>query len=563
MRIRIQFFLLLTLGIFLAGCKKDFLERYPQDQLTDDTYWTSESNVRAFAFGFYPSYFYGYGSGYAWGKFFSGQSLNDDFAPSNPPQFVQNVPASDGDWSFAWVRKANIFINRVKTVPMPEEAINHWVGVGRFFRALEYHDLVKRFGDVPFFGSELNENSEVLYKPRDPRTVVMDSVLADFKFAAENVRETDGAKGLSVNKYVVLAFMSRVFLFEGTYLKYHNIDAAKATEYLQAAKDAAEQVISSGKYSLASSYRSLFNSLDLSGNPEIIIYREYEQGILTHALNSYVNKEPQTGASKDAIESYLNDDGLPISLSPLYQGDKTIQDVMANRDPRIYETFVQELRLNGEVSNYSTTGYAVHKFLNESIKDLPEGSSNLNPTDAPVMRFGEVLINYAEAAAELGSLTQADLDKSINVLRDRPGINMPHLEVIGGEPAINGMVYDDPERDPSVPSLIWEIRRERRIELMMEGFRLDDLKRWAKLSYTDTVNEPDINRGAWIKKSDYSNLKDVFIEGGADEGYIIPAVKPETQRRFLDDKVYLDPIPLDQIKIYEDNGATLSQNPGW
>lgn len=556
--------LLLAVFVVLVGCKKDFLERLPQDQLTDDTYWNSENNIRTFAWGFYPAYFTGYGSGFAWGKYFSGQSLNDDFAPSAPAQFTQNVPASGGGWTFSWVRKANIFIDRVQRAPIPEEAIRHWIGIGRFFRALEYHDLVKRFGDVPWFGREVTDaDEELLYKPRDPRTLVMDSVLKDFQYAAENVRASDGTEGLTVNKYVVLAYMSRIMLFEGTWQKYHHNNTTKANEYLEAAKWAANEVISSGKYIVADDYRGLFSSLSLAGNKEVLLYREYATGLLTHSLNSYVNKEPQTGASKNAIESYLAADGKPIGLSNLYQGDKTIADVMTDRDPRLYETFVQELRLNGVATNYSTSGYAVHKFLNESIKELPEGSSSLNPTDAPVIRYAEVLLNYAEAAAELGNLTQADLDKTINKLRDRADVQMPHLQVIGGQPAVNDEVYDDPARDPSVPSMIWEIRRERRVELMMEGFRLDDLKRWKKLEYTDTQGNPDINRGAWIVAADYPGLKDVKIENDEDEGYIIPAWKPETQRLFTDPKVYLEPLPLDQIKLYKDKGKELTQNPGW
>jgi starch-binding outer membrane protein, SusD/RagB family len=557
------FSLLLAIGV-LTGCKKDFLERLPLDQLTDDTYWTSENNVRAFVWGFYPDFFSGYGSGYAWGRYFSGQSLNDDFASGNPAQFTQNVPASGGGWSFGYVRKANILINRVQRAPIAEEAINHWIGIGRFFRALEYHSLVKRFGDVPWYGREVTDSDEeLLYKARDPRTLVMDSVLADFEYAAEHVRESDGAAGLTVNRYVVLAFMSRVFLYEGTWQKYHLNNATKAAEYLEAAKWAADQVIASGDYQVAPDYRGIFNSLSLAGNKEVILYREYATGALTHSLNSYVNKEPQTGASKNAIDAYLAEDGLPIGLSPAYQGDKTVADVLSNRDPRINETFVPQLRLNGEIPNYSTSGYAVHKFLNEDIKDLAEGNGSLNPTDGPVIRYGEVLVNYAEAAAELGNLTQADLDKSINKLRDRADVQMPHLEVLGDQPAIGGVVYDDPERDPTVPSLLWEIRRERRIELMMEGFRLDDLKRWKKLEYTDTQGNPTINRGAWIVKAEHPGMKDVKIENDAAEGYVVPAWKPETQRLFTDPRVYLDPLPTDQIKLYQDMGKELTQNPGW
>ena len=445
---------------------------------------------------------------------------------------------------------------------MNEEAIKHWTGIARFFRALEYNDLVKAFGDVPWYGKEMTETDPDLYKPRDSRVLVMDSVLADFKYAAENVRVIDGNDGLTVNRNVVLALMSRVFLYHGTYFKYHAINATKATEYLQAAQWAANEVINSNKYSIGDNFRTVFNSLDLAGKKEIILYRSYQSGLLTHSLHSYVNGEAQSGTSKDAIDAFLAKDGLPISLSPLYKGDKTFANVMTDRDQRLIETIVPELRLSGYAKNYSTSGYSTRKFFNDALKDLPEGSSNLNTTDAPAIRYGEVLLNYAEATAELGALTQADFDKSINKLRARPGIAMPALQVIGDQPAVNGVTYDDPDKDPTVPSLIWEIRRERRIELLFEGFRLDDLRRWKKLEYTTTTNS-DINRGAWIKKADYPNLKDVKIESDAAEGYIIPAWKPETQRIFSDPKVYLSPLPLDQIKLYSDIGATLSQNPGW
>jgi len=567
-------YIVFLVAVIMGSCKKtdEFLTRYPLDQMTDQNYWTSESNVRTYTWGLYPNYFPGYASGFdlSWGGYFSGEALNDDFAPFNPPLFTRNIPATAatvGAWNFTFIRRINVLIDRVSRVPMSDEAKNHWRGVGRFFRGLEFHNKVKSYGDFPWYSTELlDTDKEGLYKPRDPRTLVMDSVLLDFKYAAEHVRAVDDAsvpKGLYVNKYTVLAFMSRVFLFEGTWQKYHAGNTAKANEYLTAAKWAANEVITKGGYQLAPDYRKIFNSLDLSTNTETIMYRRYESGVggLTHSLSSYVNKESQTGASKNAIESYLSNDGLPISLSPLYKGDKTITDVMTDRDPRMYATFVNTLRLNGIATNFSSSGYAVHKFLNDEIKETPEGLGSLNPTDAPVIRLGEVMMNYAEAAAELGTLTQGDLDLTINRLRKRTGINMPALEVKGGLPAVKDVVYDDPNRDPNVPSLIWEIRRERRVELMMEGFRTTDLRRWKKYEYVDTQKNPDINRGAWIKLSDFPSAK-VTIDG-VNEGYIIPAPKPESQRIFDNPKVYLTPLPQDQIKLYSDNGVELKQNPGW
>lgn len=553
----------LAIMVILSGCEKDFLDKYPIDDMTDETYWSSEENVRLFSWGFYEDYFDGYGSGWTWGSYFTGQSLNDDFASTTPPQFAKNTPTTGGGWSFGYVRRANLMIDRVQTVDMDESAIKHWTGVARFFRGLEYARLVQRFGDVPWFeGVPQVENKDELYKQRDPRTTVMDNVLADFQYAVENVRASDGTAGLTVNKYVVLAFMSRVFLFEGTWLKYHDIDQVRAKTYLEAAKTAANTIIEEGGYGLGN-YREVFTSLDLGGNNEVILYRSYEEGKITHALSTYNNYEGQTGASKNLIDTYLCNDGLPITLSAEYQGDDGIDKVMANRDPRMEETFVQELRLNGEISYYSTTGYACHKFLNEAIRDEPIGNSNLNPTDAPVIRYGEVLLNYAEAVAELGNITQADLDKSINVLRARPGVDLPKLEVSGGQPAVGGVVYDDPNRDPEVSSIIWEIRRERRVELVFEGFRLFDLKRWKKIEYVDTRLNETINRGAYIRKADHPEIKDIVLENDADEGYIVPAWTEETQRIVDDARVYLDPLPIDQLQLYKDNGFSLNQNPGW
>jgi hypothetical protein len=165
-----------------SSCSKDFLEKYPQDTMTDEDFWTKEENVRTFSYGFYTGFFSGYGSGYSWGNYFSGQAFNDDFASTSPGEFTKIVPESGGGWSFTWVRKANVFIERIKTVPMEEEAIAHWTGVGRFFRAMEYHDLVSRFGDVPWYENVISETDiETLYKPRDPRGVVVDKMLADLQ----------------------------------------------------------------------------------------------------------------------------------------------------------------------------------------------------------------------------------------------------------------------------------------------------------------------------------------------------------------------------------------------
>lgn len=575
-----KLYILLLAPIFLVACKKH-LEKYPLDQLEDATYWTSEANVRTFTWNFYPRYFPGYASGFdlTWGGFFTGQSLNDDVATSS--QFTLNLPTSNATWngSFAWIRRANLMLEKIPTVPMSDEAKRHWTGVARFFRGLEHANRVSDFGDFPWYDKTLSETDPLLYKPRDPRSFVMDRVLEDFKYAAENVRTTDGDKTI-LNRYAVLALMSRVFLFEGTWQKYHLNNTAKSTEYLEAAKWAANEVITKGGYAVAPNYRQIFNSADLSAStaaPEIILYRRYENALLMHSLMSYLNKEAQTGYSKDVVDSYLTIQGLPIKhASAIYQGDGIIKQgsakkaaAMIGRDPRINATFADSLRVVGHLEansyGYSTSGYAAIKFLDESVVNTPAGLSSTNISDAPQLRYAEVLLNYAEAAAELGTLTQTDLDNTINKLRRRTGYTskLPDLQVVGGLPAVGGIVYDDPDRDPAVPSLIWEIRRERRVELIMEGFRYNDVRRWKKLEYIDQVINKDANRGAYIKRSDYPRSTGVMIENNAAEGYIQPVQNVASFRIFYNPRVYLAPIGPDQIRLYKDNGVDLKQNLGW
>ncbi|TDQ75372.1 RagB/SusD family nutrient uptake outer membrane protein [Sphingobacterium yanglingense] len=583
---RIFKYIALAGALSFSSCSKDFLgdgflEKDPIDQLTDPAFWSSENNIRTYTYGFYNYYFKGYGKGFSWGTYFAGQFINDDHTPASPienivTEFTQNIPTSGGGWSpalptnqnpatvssyYSRIRKANHFIASVPVAKLAEDVQNHWLGVGRFFRGLEYASFVNKFGDVPYIDRVLSETDPDLYRKRDSRVYVMDKVLEDFRFAAQYVRPTDGPSQQAVNKYVVLAYMSRIFLFEGTWLRYHKIDEAKAKEYLEASKWAAEEVMKSGAFSLASDYRGLFTSESLKGNTEIIMFKEYVDGVLQHSLMSFNNLEPQAGISKNAMDSYLMADGLPIGLSPLYKGDKNIADLFADRDGRMGQTAVPQLRMMNALPNYAVSGYATRKFLNESLKDQKVGTGQLNITDAPIIRYGEVLLNYAEAAAELGMLDQAAVDKSINLLRARKGVAVAKLQVLGNQPAVNGQVYDDPARDATVSALLWEVRRERRTELMFEGLRLDDLRRWAKLDYADTEKNPTINRGAYIVKADYApeKLNGITIDG-TNEGYIIPSNKT---KRTVSSKYYLEPIPLDQITLYKNHGSELTQNSGW
>ena len=561
--------LLMLSAISFTSCT-DYFERPPFDSLEDSEYWQTEEHCRTYSYGFYPTFFNGYGtSGLIGGSSFgNGDTFNDDIAWNVQGEFTPiRVPDSDSGWDFGVIRKANYMIEKVQTVPgLSEEALNHWLGIGRFFRGMQYANMVFGYGDVPWYDARLDASDrDAMFKDRDPRTEVDRKIMEDFQFAMDNVRTNDG--DLVINRYVVAAMVSRLALREGTFLKYHNIDAALGNEMIKMSREAALIVMQSGLFSVSPDYNALFSSDDLAGNPEVIFYRKYLGGTLTHCVLTYNNAEAQTGANRALLESYLTDDGLPVHLDANWD-PQTADEFFAGRDPRLTETFRMKYYVRGEDCtpfNYSTSGYSMCKFMDDTqatSEDQKYRGQN-NETDCPLLRYSEVLLNFAEACYELGELSQAELDASINLIRRRNGMSIPDLQMLGNQPGVNGTAYDDPKRDPDVPAMLWEIRRERRVEMCFEGLRYSDLKRWKKLDYMCNETNPDIRYGAYIRYSDYpkANRTEVYIDGGAEEGFIL--CNRGTARKAPEAKNYVKPIPKDQIQLYEDNGYKLTQTKEW
>ena len=575
----------MMMAFTLTSCD-GFLNQPPYDDFTDEEYWQNEDQARTYMYGFYTSVFSGYGTGTSHGAFLMGQTLNDDFASDVEQQDLTPlvVPESDGSWSFSSIRKANYVLESIDRIDATPAAKNHWRGVARFFRACYYSNLVFRYGDVPWYDrvpklSDSKEDMDYLYKDRDPRAYVDSCIMADFQYAMDSVRESDGP--LQVNKYVVAAMASRFMLREGTYLKYHNIDLPLAEKCLTMAKNAAEMVMNSKKYAIAPSYKALFVSNDLGTNPEIIMHRHYVDGVLAHSTLTYSFTEAQAGLSKSLAEAFVGSDGLPVYSKDANWLAPTADEFFANRDARLAMCIRPKYYVKGTDTkpfNYALSGYSWNKFMDDSKATTPDAtwSGSKNVTDAPCLRYAEVLLNYAEAAYELHLLagkafTQADLDKSINLIRARADVNLPALQIIGGQPAVNGVTFDDPKRlqieqnaDGGITdALLWEIRRERRVELCMEGFRLNDLKRWCKLDYLWNGCNPDIRYGSYIRLSDYPNkAAEVVLEDAtATEGYILRNTLGQRNRPIK--RNYINPIPSGQITLYKTKGYTLSQNPDW
>ena len=578
--------LLLATAVSFSSCD-DFLTRDPQDTVTDvPSFWNNEENLRTSFLDYYTYFFPGYRSGWNRADNFAETNVadwTDDNAQEVATLFTKVAPTTDADnWNFEKIRNMNLLLSRIQSSSLGEEAKNHWSGVARLFRAMEYAKLVQKFGDVPYYDAVVGStDNEQLYRARDPRTTVMDKVNEDLAFACANIRVNDGTKGLTVNRAVAQGFASRIMLFEGTWQKYHANNTAKAAEYLKAAKDYAAALMQTNAYSIAPSYKSLTTSEDLAGNPEIIMYRSYVENVVMHSLMSFQNTEHEMSSpSRSFVDAFLTKNGLPIHQAGNtdYKGKEYAKEIQ-NRDPRLADNIDEEsgLRLNGVAAVYAASGYYANRYVNKDLINKPGGMSNTNTTDAPVMKLNEVMLNYIEAAAELAelgqyTLTQADFDKTINAIRDRQSTQMPHVTLAGNALKVNGVEINDPDRDATVKPIIWEIRRERRVELAYEGLRFNDLRRWGKLEYADMTKNKKLNMGAWINKADYPENAEALAkitlcdENGkivtGNEGYIMP-ITEVAKMRVMADKDYLYPIPVDQITMYENHGFKLTQNPGW
>ena len=578
--------LLLATAVSFSSCD-DFLTRDPQDTVTDvPSFWNNEENLRTSFLDYYTYFFPGYRSGWNRADNFAETNVadwTDDNAQEVATLFTKVAPTTDADnWDFEKIRNMNLLLSRIQSSSLGEEAKNHWSGVARLFRAMEYAKLVQKFGDVPYYDAVVGStDNEQLYRARDPRTTVMDKVNEDLAFACANIRVNDGTKGLTVNRAVAQGFASRIMLFEGTWQKYHANNTAKAAEYLKAAKDYAAALMQTNAYSIAPSYKSLTTSEDLAGNPEIIMYRSYVENVVMHSLMSFQNTEHEMSSpSRSFVDAFLTKNGLPIHQAGNtdYKGKEYAKEIQ-NRDPRLADNIDEEsgLRLNGVAAVYAASGYYANRYVNKDLINKPGGMSSTNTTDAPVMKLNEVMLNYIEAAAELAdlgqyTLTQADFDKTINAIRDRQSTQMPHLTLAGNALKVNGVEINDPDRDATVKPIIWEIRRERRVELAYEGLRFNDLRRWGKLEYADMTKNKKLNMGAWINKADYPENAEALAkitlcdENGkivtGNAGYIMP-ITEVAKMRVMADKDYLYPIPVDQITMYENHGFKLTQNPGW
>lgn len=472
--------LTLATGLVTTSCNDAFMNRLPQTEIGAESYFNTEEDLKMYCYGLTNTPGYSY----------TADAGTDDQATTDNVE-VKNIMTSakptsvtiSAGWEWERLYDINFFLEHCEKAAVSPEVLAHYQGIARYYRASFYMSKVKRFSDVPWYDKTLATNDPDLYKARDSRDLVITKIFEDYEFAATHVK-TGQLKG-AVDKWIVLATMARHALYEGTYRKYH--DELKlqgsADTYLQIAVNAASQLMKDGGFSLyntgkpESDYFTLFNSLDLTNNPEMIQARYYDRATASNGFWAYMFGNYIPCPTKDLVQSYLMKDGSYYSAQPGYETKQFVEE-FRDRDPRIYQTLAYP---GWELINTMTyaPGAGIYvQSLNKNFSGYHQIKGFINNKDEdyylsidyPVIRYAEVLLTYAEARAELGQLTQTDLDNSLNLIRLRAG--MPTLSLT---PQVDPVMQN---AFPGVSPLLLEIRRERRVELAFEGFRFDDLMRW-------------------------------------------------------------------------------------
>lgn len=571
--------LFLSAAIACISCE-DMLDYQPKDRLSPDTYFKTETDCELWTNNYYtvfPSAEGIYSEPY---DVIVRDVLADEISGVRKPM------PTDGNWNWEKLREMNFFLSRASQVE--DESVRlEYEGLTRFFRAYFYFEKVKRYGDVPWVDRPLGSDEEELYKGRDSRESVMEKVMEDVDFAIANLPEVQNV--YRVTRWTARALKSRIALFEGTFRKYHGLDGYE--EFLQACVNASEPFLT-GPYSIYMSGSTPYQDLFTSQNAietEIILARAYTSAIsgMTHDVNGHLTGATmgRPGMTRNVVNMYLMRDGSRYTDQENY-AIKTFVEECKNRDLRMAQTLRTPgyKRIGGSKElapdlSRSTTGYQLIKYLTEEKYDANKASTN----DMPLFRLAEVLLNYAEAKAELGTLKQADLDNTIRPLRVRAGLPDLDMEEANANP---DPYLSSPETGYANVTgdnkgVILEIRRERTLETPMEGLRYWDIMRWKEGKrfekpieglYFPGTGEYDLDGNGSVDVCIYDtekapgNSADVlYLKLGSDivlsKGTSGNVLAHSTQQRIWNEqRDYLYPIPTDDRVLTQ---GAISQNPGW
>ena len=607
MKKSIQYIFILALIVSAVSCNDSFLDRTPLNNISDAKYWLSTNDLKLYVNNFYNrndllALENGWGSIgiYGWDAD-NGSDTEVRYTYNTHMNSETTIPASGGGWGTGdWtsLRSINYFMDHYNQVEeiTSFDAVKQYVGEALYFRSVFYFNKLRRFGDLPWASSTVTMTSDILYEERLPRNQVVDSIMADLDRAVDYLPvRAGGAWTGRITKEIAMALLARIALYEGTWEKYHANDNFKpasnqSNKFLQKAADVAGALISMSESTgypgldnvgVANGYRDLFNRENYADSKEALLWRQYRAGEITSIWDRYSANGSGRGATKNLIDSYLKADGTPVAAG---YDDSSLQKIAENRDPRLEQTIqINDGKHYRWMSNPVTyfwapafdgwdseescpTGYQIYKGHNFNHPDARPAGQGIQALI--YHRFGEVLLIYAEAKAELGAITQADLDRSINKLRARVG--MPDLTTgVGNDPNFEFA---------SLSPVIQEIRRERKVELACEGFRVDDIMRWAAAGELIVGKIPvGAKKAQWenFKFADYlpESITDLARQNtfedrlGALEvdanGYIKifkNTLNGGTQGfKFNPDRDYLYPIPVNELTL----NPNLKQNPGW
>ncbi|HSJ68260.1 MAG TPA: RagB/SusD family nutrient uptake outer membrane protein [Anditalea sp.] len=540
----------LLMSMFILGsCNDDFLDIAPLDVVTNETFWESEEQLILALNGLYGNVkakntvdMENLGDNTLWPSTTAYQQIGSG-------NFGNDLGTLNTEWTTQYraIRQANAFLENYQRAEMDPERREALAGEARVIRALGYLFLTSFFGDVPLVTTTLTV--EEVYVPRSPRSEVVNFVLQDLDLAAQHLSNEipSGADLGRMNRGAALALKARLAIYNGMY---------------EVAEQAAKEVIDMGVYQLystgnpATDYNDLFSYKGRQANGqnrETIIARLHLPDLVLHNLSREIQVPDQVARwnpTKSLVDSYLMVDGLPIDRSPLYV-ENSYNDVFQNRDPRMTQTilspgspwggrfdgravnnnpdiFMEPKFNNDRRGSVTITGYYFTKYAELSTVGLVGRDHN----DIHLLRYAEVLLTYAEARLEQGKLTQEDVDMTINLLRDRVGMKRMDLT----------------ELDQLGLDVREEIRRERRVELALEGQRYFDILRWQQ----GPILAEDVKG---MKKSWATNPSHVANFAEDSNGYIVAF----SGRTFVAPRNYLWPIPLPQLERFPE----LGQNPGW
>lgn len=524
-------------GMLCTACNDSFLDRFPEDAISEKNFFKSVADLET-----YTNSFYNWGPSTSDGvcdNIITSGDGGNVFKKMNGLVNPNNVGQWDWNGDGFGIRSMNFFLTRANQASGDQTRINHFIGLGKLYRARAYYGKVQSYSDVPWYDRDLQTtDEEELYKPQDSRSFVVDKIFEDLDFAIENMQDESGKT--KIGKVIAIYEKARIALNEGTFRKYHpELELNDYDKYLQMAVAATEEIMNNYDYSISTAmngtmppYRALFSSLSLTANPEVILMADYDKSIgRKYHIGTLMNYD--FSMSRDLMEDYLvkvdDNTAVPFTSLPGYE-TMTVKEVYENRDPRMGETFmpmgwVKDGDKKPQRQKMEMGGYPQVKFCMDAPKDMWGWGEAYN--DLPVIRYASVLLMNAEAKAELGVLTQTDVDNTINQLRRR--VNMPDAKLS------EWLANPDPvqmKRYKNINSTqagaVAEIRRERRIELACEGVRYNDLMRWAcgKLlenvpqgayipgyGYYDTNGDDIEDVGFFANKAD----ADAAFEGLSDE----------------------------------------------